>query len=63
MSTSKEFFLSVLNVLVPNELIKFDLTIQRENESEPFCTIITDKNGRTFLRVNPWDESGVRILI
>lgn len=63
MNTSKKFFLSTLNVSVPDELVKFNLSFQRKNESEPFCCLITDKNGRTFLRVNPWEEDGIRVII
>jgi hypothetical protein len=60
--TSKSFFLSILNVSIPDMLKTYDLSFQRANESKPFCTLIT-KNGKSFLRVNPWEDDGIRIII
>lgn len=63
MNHGKEFFLYTLGVVVPDELCKYDITVKRSNESKPFCTIFTNKNGKAVLRVNPWEEDGIVVTI
>lgn len=63
MNSSKDYFLSTLGVSVPPSLSRYDLTIQRATEKKPFCSILTNKDGVTVLRVNPWEPQGVTITI
>lgn len=63
MHNSKEYFLSILGVSVPPAMVINDLSFQRKNESKPFCTIVTDSKGKTFLRANPMEDNGIVIVI
>jgi hypothetical protein len=62
MHNSKDYFLSILGVSVPPTMAA-NLSFQRRNEQKPFCSIITDSKGKTFLRVNPMEDNGVVIII
>ena len=64
MCSSKEFFLSALGVnSIPAELNCHDIAIQRYDEKEPFCMIKMRKDGKTILRVNPWEVEGIKYIL
>lgn len=62
--TSKEMFLSQLNVFVPQCIMQYDLNLFHRNESTPFAALFTNSKGKVVIRFNPWDSvDGVNFTI
>lgn len=61
---NKQLFLDVLGIDIPLSAIQHDILVSRHNEQKPFCAIVTDKNGRTHLKVGDHDiHTGIRVTI
>lgn len=59
----KDNFLNALGIKIPSHIKDFDLSFKHKYQKLPFCSIITDKNGKTFFRANPNKSSGIIIEI
>lgn len=59
MNTTKEFFLSAIGVSVPNDILEYDVFIQKHGDTTPSFGIIHKKDGSVVLRVNPWEYDGI----
>lgn len=63
MHSSKDFFLSAIGVVLPSELMEYDVFIRGNEDTQPSFGIIHRTDGTIILRVNPWEYDGIVITI
>lgn len=63
MNSSKDFFLSAIGVTLPNEVMDYDVFIQKDRDKQPSFGIMHKKDGSVILRVNPWDCDGIIVKL